>query len=71
MTEDELDDEVRQLEVGIAQEGARLAEEGGRGITILPGVEKFLDRLRQGSARWGIVTSGEPIRTETLKPGQA
>lgn len=59
MTEEELDEEVRQLENGIAQEGARLAAEGGRGITILPGVEKFLDRLREGAARWGIVTSGE------------
>lgn len=59
MTEDALDEEVRQIELGIAEEGARIAREGGRGISVLPGVEKLLDALREGGARWGIVTSGK------------
>lgn len=63
LSEEELDEAAREIEYAIAEEGRRLLEEGGRGITRLPGVEKFLAALQEGGARWGIVTSGESPTT--------
>jgi len=59
MTDEELDDAVKLMEFTIAENGRKLSEQGGRGITRLPGVTELLDKLREGNARWGICTSGE------------
>ncbi|ORY87426.1 HAD-like domain-containing protein [Leucosporidium creatinivorum] len=61
LTEEELDDAAREIEYAIAEEGRLLSEAGGRGITRLPGVDKFLGALQLGGARWGIVTSATII----------
>lgn len=50
---------VDALEIEIAETGKRIADAGGRGIERLPGVGKLLEKLREGNARFGIVTSGE------------
>ena len=60
LSEKELTDAVDVLEAQIAENGRLMALAGGRGITRLPGVEKLLNALREGGARWGIVTSGTP-----------
>lgn len=59
LSEEELDVAAREIEYSIAEEGRLLQEAGGRGITRLPGVDKFLAALQKGGARWGIVTSGK------------
>lgn len=58
LSEEELVATVEEIEIGIALTGKRLKEEGGAGIERLPGVGKLLTALRDGGARWGIVTSG-------------
>lgn len=57
LTEEEVNASVFELENLISVTGARLAQEGGRGIEILPGVDALLTRLRELGARFGIVTS--------------
>ncbi|GAA5836563.1 hypothetical protein JCM3766R1_001634, partial [Sporobolomyces carnicolor] len=57
LTDAQLDDAVKLMEYTIADNGRKLSEAGGRGITRLPGVSVLLDKLRQGNARWGICTS--------------
>lgn len=59
LTEEQLDEAVKLMEYTIAENGRKLSEAGGRGITRLPGVTALLDKLREGNARWGICTSGE------------
>ncbi|KAK4057291.1 DL-glycerol-3-phosphatase [Microbotryomycetes sp. JL221] len=61
MTEDELTEAAKLVEYSIAEEGRLLKQQGGRGIEKLPGVEKFVNALKQGGARWGIVTSATKI----------
>ncbi|KAM0789349.1 hypothetical protein ACM66B_000180 [Microbotryomycetes sp. NB124-2] len=61
MTEDELTEAAREVEYSIADEGRLLKEQGGRGIEKLPGVDKLVNALKQGGARWGIVTSATNI----------
>ena len=59
LTEEELVFAVDALELSIAHTGQRLQDEGGSGIERLPGVGTLLNKLREGNARFGIVTSGE------------
>ncbi|GAA5898392.1 uncharacterized protein JCM6883_001008 [Sporobolomyces salmoneus] len=61
MTDEQVDEAVKQLEYTIAETGRKLSEAGGRGITRLPGVTALLDKLREGNARWGICTSATTI----------
>ena len=58
LTEEELVFAVDALELSIAHTGQRLKDEGGSGIEQLPGVDKLLTKLREGNARFGVVTSG-------------
>lgn len=57
LSEEALITRVNEIETSIAENGRKIKAEGGRGIAILPGVEKLLTALRKGGARWGIVTS--------------
>ncbi|ORY61163.1 HAD-like domain-containing protein, partial [Leucosporidium creatinivorum] len=57
LTEAELDDAAREIESSVLEEGRVLSEAGKDGITCLPGVGKLLSALKQGGARWGVVTS--------------
>ncbi|GAA5868154.1 hypothetical protein JCM1840_006159 [Sporobolomyces johnsonii] len=61
LTEEELLESVNKLEWLIAENGRLMHEAGGRGITALPGVHDFLQKLRDGGARWGICTSATRI----------
>ncbi|GAA5992386.1 hypothetical protein JCM5350_005716 [Sporobolomyces pararoseus] len=61
LTEEQLDEAVKLMEYTIAENGRKLSEAGGRGITRLPGVTALLDKLREGNARWGICTSATTI----------
>jgi HAD superfamily hydrolase (TIGR01509 family) len=61
LTEEQLDEAVKLMEYTIAENGRKLSEAGGRGITRLPGVTQLLDKLREGNARWGICTSATTI----------
>ncbi|KPV76493.1 uncharacterized protein RHOBADRAFT_13536 [Rhodotorula graminis WP1] len=57
MSEEELDAAVEELESEVGRTAAGMASEGERGIVMLPGVERMLEKLREGRANWGVVTS--------------
>jgi sugar-phosphatase len=59
LSEDELTAAANVIEATIAENGRLLAEAGKGGIYALPGVHKLISALRDGGARWGIVTSGK------------
>ncbi|GAA5929296.1 uncharacterized protein JCM15063_004113 [Sporobolomyces koalae] len=61
LTDAQLDEAVKLMEYTIADNGRKLSEAGGRGITRLPGVTRLLNKLREGNARWGICTSATAI----------
>lgn len=63
LTEQELVDTVNALEGKIAENGRIAVAAGGRGIELLPGVAPLLQKLRDGNARFGIVTSGRSRMT--------
>lgn len=57
LSEEELIKQVNILETSIAENGRLLASQGKRGISQLPGVHSLLKKLKEGGARYGIVTS--------------
>ncbi|GAA6060611.1 hypothetical protein JCM10212_004590 [Sporobolomyces blumeae] len=61
LSDDDLDAAVKHLEFLIADNGRIMHEQGGRGITRLPGVVDLLEKLRAANARWGICTSATQI----------
>ncbi|GAA5911785.1 hypothetical protein JCM6882_003352 [Rhodosporidiobolus microsporus] len=58
-TEEELREEVERIERSVVKTAEEMRERGeGGGIVQLPGVAQLLERLREGGATWGVVTSG-------------
>lgn len=67
MSESELDEAVEELEREVGRTANRWAQQGEGGIVMLPGVAELLEKLREGAASWGIVTSGASSSSRSLR----